>query len=207
MSNARTEPNFNANAADNRHNVEMGSPNSSHPPLYSSSPGHQALTASNTSPKTLMNEFGDNDDWPMNLEEEHRAEADAIEATTPRKALKTDQFTTPNTHRVSEYNNIALPTPETGGDTLRKTLFGATDDSLTRKRKADNEFLDLVSPATTPTPARFRDTEKGGADGELYKDIALALERKNLRLNDEVTNTIKQVCARHDLKGQGIAKG
>jgi hypothetical protein len=206
MNNARTEPRPNINDVDNRYNTESGPADHSLPPPYSSPLGHQELTAT-VSRKRNANEFDDTDDWPLNAEEEHRAEAEAIEATTPRKAIKTEQFTTPGTHRVLEYGKIGLPTPKTDGHTSHRNLFGTTDDALTRERQADSEFLDLVSPASTPTPVRFRDAEGGRPDGELYKDIALALERNNFHLNDEIASTIKQVCARHDLKGQGIAKG
>jgi hypothetical protein len=208
MNNARTEPRSNANIMDSGRNAEPAYAGSCQPPPYSSPLDHQAMTVATTSRKRSPNEFDEDDDWPLNADEEYRAEAEAIKVTTPRKSLKTEQFTTPGRHNALEYGNSSLPTPETGGSsTLHRSLFGAGNDYATRKHNADSDFLNLVSPATTPTPVRFRDVNDGGPDGELYKDITLALEKKNAHLSDEATSTVRQVCARYDLKAQGIAKG
>jgi hypothetical protein len=206
MNNSRTELRTPANALDNNHHSEGGLSDCSQPTLHASSPNqHQALPV--IASRNTLDDIQNGGEWPLTLEEEHRVEAEAVEATTPRKSIKTEQFNTPGKSGNIQYNNNGMPTPETGGTSLRRNLFGNPTESLTHKRKADNEFLDLVSPASTPTPTRFRDVEGRMSDAGLFKDIALALQSSNVYLDDEATRVVKQVCSRYDRKAEGISQG
>jgi hypothetical protein len=204
MNNSRTEVRSSTSTLDNEHHSEGGISNSSQPPPYPISLSHHQPPSAISSLKRTADDFDDSE------EDERRVDAQAVEATTPRKSFKTELFDTPGMTGKSgnlQYNSNGLPTPETGGISLGRNLFGNPNESLAQKRKADNEFLDLVSPASTPTPARFKDVQGRVSDVGLFKDIALALQSTNVHLDDEATSVVKQVCSRYDRKAEGISQG
>jgi hypothetical protein len=133
-------------------------------------------------------------------DEEALNQAANIVPETPRRAARTDIFTTPGKRKLSEMMVGGLPTPNTN----RKALFGP--QSAASNRIAD-DFLNLVSPQTTPTPARFRDALPGSnsSDG-IFSDISETLIACNVSLNDGAKTAVERVCNRYALKNRGIVQ-
>jgi hypothetical protein len=140
--------------------------------------------------------------------EERRAQNPG--AAIPSRARVTDVFSTPGKRKFSEIGDAGLATPQTGGHTQNTSgirTFTANYSTGSKRRATDIDFLDLVSPATTPTPSRFRSVEDGTPDDTLFTDIREALTRGNIALSDSVNESLKQVCGRTYLRTQGIMKG
>jgi hypothetical protein len=165
LNNSRTEPRSTAQAVESKHDLwgeplKLASSPESTPPAYTSTTMQSDSGSKNADHQKRIAGFdvdGSDLDWPMTDEEANRAEREAILAVTPRKSVRIEAFTTPGGQGPSAYFGKGLPTPDTGG--LGGNLFITANEFLSRKRKADNDFLDLVSPASTPTPIRFKDVE------------------------------------------------
>jgi hypothetical protein len=207
INNTRTESRPIANVTENGYHVEGGLSDGLQPPPYSSPSAHHQPFSATAPPKRTVDEFEEDMEWPLTAEGEYKAEREAIDATTPRKAIKTELFTTPTKQRASGYVDHGLPTPDTGGSLLRRNIFAPTEETLGRQRKADSDFLDLVSPATMPTPTKFRDAEGAGLADKLFKDIVHALSENNDCLNTEAAAAVRKVCRQQDRKLEGAIQG
>jgi hypothetical protein len=138
-----------------------------------------------------------------------RLGADIVAPVTPR-ANRADHMVTPGKRKHSE---IGLETPQLhrqpqlgvhdsgygGGETL--------DRQASKRRAIDSEFLDHISPQSSPTPARYRNAEDTAIENTLFKDISDALTPHGVRLSERANYSIQQVCTRYDRKTQGLVKG
>lgn len=161
------------------------------------------------------NQLSDDDDeefydWPASEDEELSKAADCTMKNpmpppeTPRKAIKSDPFSTPGKRRYDEMIQegvLPWPTPSTGSK---------EDDVFTTPSKhsrGTNLFAQsgLLSPMSTPTPHRFRDVS--GQEPELTKEILQALQSHQVVVSPEMQNTIKSIGSKHSLFTHGVIKG
>lgn len=125
-----------------------------------------------------------------------------VEAITP---LKPDPVTPPK-RKFTEMNGAGgLPTPKTGG----KSFTTPSKDG-----PVNASFLDIVSPATTPTPSRFRDALDAGPSAlsspdlnGLYTDLLYSCQAKNIHIGEEARATLKEVCSLYSRRAHGVEKG
>ncbi|KAI9874097.1 MAG: hypothetical protein M1830_009292 [Pleopsidium flavum] len=151
-------------------------------------------------------------DWPASDEDELSKAADHASTTTmpppetPRKAARTDIFTTPGKRRHEEMENGAggwpTPSPEDAFTTPSTGLRGMDLFST-------GSAAGLLSPAETPTPQRFKDAiiNGSGEKFELVKDVIQTLQESFVHMDETAREAIKTVLTKHALKAQGIAKG
>lgn len=162
--------------------------------------------------KAEHTEEEDSYDWPASDDDELSKVADCASTTTmpppetPRKAAKTDVFTTPGKRRHEEIENGAgaWPTP-------------ATDDIFTtpstEMRGMDlfstGSATGLLSPAETPMPQRFKEAIIGcsGEESELVEDVVNTFHQRSVHMDEDAMEAVKTVLNKHALKAQGIAKG
>ncbi|KAF2436524.1 hypothetical protein EJ08DRAFT_691686 [Tothia fuscella] len=221
LNNSRTEPRSTPNVLQNAHDfrgktikseVRHESPPPSYSPPFSTPHSDNDRTNQQRIPMA-DSETEDEDgnfEWPLTAEQDQQAEIEAVAASTPRKSAKIDAFTTPGKQMHSRVDTTGLLTPSTGlaSDRTHKTnIFGVIDDTSSKKRKADSAFLDLISPASTPTPARFKDVEGLGGSEDLSMDVIKAMKEQNIKLDDDTISAIRQACGRHARRAQGLAQG
>lgn len=151
--------------------------------------------------------------WPTSDDDELSKVADRVSMAppeTPRKAAKTDIFTTPGKKRHGEMDNgatttAALPTPGSD-DVFTSSATGTRGKDIFSAASA----AWLLSPDETPTPLRYRDGFVGtspGGESELVKDVGDALREISLHLGQNVMEALRPVLDRYALRTQGIAKG
>lgn len=145
-------------------------------------------------PATLRHSDPSNPDHDMpNDGEQVVADVEAITSRIPEPV-------TPGKRKFSEMNGAGgLPTPKTGGNIFT---------TPTRTASISADFLDMVSPATTPTPARFKDA--AGAAGHLnglYNDVMGVLNAKKVHLAPEALSEVREVCSRFSRRAYGVEKG
>jgi hypothetical protein len=124
----------------------------------------------------------------------------AVEASTPRKS---DPITPSSKRKFTEMNGAGgLPTPKTRG----KTFTTPSKDG-----PVNAAFLDIVSPASTPTPSRFRNALGTSATAvdldSLYSDVLHSLQSKNIYIGDEARTSLKEICSLHSRRAHGVEKG
>lgn len=109
---------------------------------------------------------------------------------------------TPGKRKFTEMNGAgSLPTPKTAGN-----LF--TTPSKAGLSKESIDFLNIVSPATTPTPARFKDAIGTPSSlDSLYNDVMAALDSKNVYVGGEARATVREVCSLYSRRAKGSEKG
>lgn len=155
----------------------------------------------------------DSFEWSSSDETEFSKAADRAATTTmppppetPRKATRTDLFRSPGkrTHEEMENAAGAWPTPATDGF-FTTPVKGMRGKDLFSTASAAG----LMSPADTPTPIRFKDTNRGGSadDPELVKEVVDALRDEGVILESTAMEALKSVLNKHAIKAQGIAKG
>lgn len=115
---------------------------------------------------------------------------------TPRKAVKTDAFSTPGKRR---YDEMTLPTPTKDADDV------FTTPTLGLKGKHLFSTAGLPSPAKTPSPYRFKDIPPDNS--ELETEILSSLRDLRVELSHEAIASLKDICNRHTLKIQGVTRG
>jgi hypothetical protein len=174
--------------------------------------------ASNKS-QDLSKEAGDEEgdefgDWPLTKEDEEKVAQVAgcnipvPYPETPRKAVKTDHFSTPGSKRKREEDY--LPTPLTGS---KGDIFGAPSTAKLNGGMWDgNESVGLRSPAPTPTPSRSTDLGLHEARGEsnphgydITEEVMKLLKDK--QIDEDTISNLRQLLNRHALRISGIAKG
>ena len=120
---------------------------------------------------------------------------------TPRKAIKTDVFTTPTSKRKRD--DGYLPTPHTSGrgspTPTKSRLNGGIWDGNER------------SSLTTPTPRRFQEDLAQSSPGQSQQNYDISNQvmelLKDQNIDDETSSKLSELLARHALRVSGILKG
>ena len=160
-------------------------------------------------------------DWPASDDEEMGKVADQASSKessmhtapmlppeTPRKAIKSDQLSTPGKRRYDEITQedgsaATWPTPKT--DSKVDTDVFTTPSTSTR----GNLFADpsLSVSGVTPTPIRYKNIPPS-QDSELATEILESLQISlSAPLFAEARENIKNICNRHVMYTKGIMKG
>ena len=152
-------------------------------------------------------------DWPASDDEELSKAADQASSQsqtgmlppeTPRKAIKTDSFSTPGKRRFDEMEGngqTAWPTP---------VSYKKEDDIFTTPAPAIGSGNLFVSPGPpeTPTPVRFTDVAPTAtADSSLATDILKALRDAQITLPSKVRDEVRDICNKQSLFTHGVIKG
>lgn len=129
---------------------------------------------------------------------------------TPR-ASRAEPMVTPGKRK---YSDIGLETPQT----MRQPQLGLHDSGYgggetseqqaSKRRAMDSDFLNQISPQSSPTPSRFRNAEDTAVvEHTLFKAISDALTTHGVRLSDRANHSVQTVCTRYERKTQGLVKG
>jgi hypothetical protein len=132
-----------------------------------------------------------------------RLEVDAL--VKYQQNLLAPELRTPVKRGFFAVNETGLPSPQT--ESRQQPLTGKSDVASGKRRMTDADFLNLVSPATTPSPLRFRDAGTGTAGDCLFMDIKQTLATHGVNLDPETSNAVRDVCDLSTLRTQGISKG
>ncbi|KAG8530788.1 succinate dehydrogenase flavoprotein subunit [Bacidia gigantensis] len=159
-------------------------------------------------------------DWPASDNEEMGKAADKVSSQpssstkapmlppeTPRKAVKTNNVTSPGKRSYEEMTvngaGTNLPTPITShgdGDIFVTPATGPRTNNLFG-------YPNLPSPSQTPTPIRYNDLPLN-QDSELATETLMSLQTAlSAPLFSEAREHIKQICNRHVKYTKGIEKG
>ena len=209
LNNSRTEPRSTARATDNRHDAIHEQPQIPGLPVMGriSPPQYSTQDPSGPSRRTAGNQSDsyddEGDDWTIDGSEIRRLEADA--ANQYRQSIGIQAPRTPIKRSHSDMNGTGLPTPQT--DTRMRPGFNNGEGSVSKRRATDAEFLNLVSPATTPSPMRFRDALTGGNDDALFSEVQQSLTGHGVALHPDAAAAVKEICNRSSLRMQGVIKG
>lgn len=155
-------------------------------------------------------------DWPASDDDELSRVADQASnghsmppPETPRKAIKTDLFSTPSKRRYDEMavddgdalkGALRTPAAERDGDDIFTTPAAGT---LGKGLFASGT---IPSPAETPTPIRYKDIPPN-RESELASEVLSALQNHNAAITPEARETLKSICNKHVLYTRGIMKG
>lgn len=226
-SSSRSEPRRNPDTTPSRPPRQMRT--ASPPPPYRSPNYDRATTPRRKRDRSSAEddeEFG----WPVTASEEsllaREADGAAAHRESPRKAARTDSYTTPHRRRLPWLENNTpngLPTPNTSHTTHNPFTPNASTSLRNPRmtpssgRRQDEErilngytlpTLDLPTLDSTPTPNRFREAEVDDTDdASLATDIFDALREENVTLDENAEKALKGVIAKHSLRIQGIIKG
>lgn len=166
-------------------------------------------------------EFG----WPITALDENRLQREADSAAarleSPRKAARTDSYTTPSRRRLPWLENNApngLPTPNTTHTAMNPFTTDASASSRnshmrssSSRRQDEEDILNgytLPALNSTPTPSRFREANVVDTDdASLAVEILDILREENVNLNEGAKDSLKSVLAQYSLRTQGILKG
>lgn len=149
-------------------------------------------------------------DWPVSEEEGLSNATDRTvnsmppPPTTPRKAPKSDPFSTPGKRRYDEMLHGGAhpwPTPSTG----RKEDDVFTTPSTSSRGTNLFAHAGLPSPMNTPTASRFRDIP--GQEPVVTTEILQALQTHQIALPSDLRDTIKSIGNKHSLFTHGVIKG
>lgn len=154
-----------------------------------------------------------------------KAEHDAHQIAQTTERLGTHLPVAPMTPRANraepmvtsgkrKYSDIGMETPQT----MRQPQLGLHDSGYgggetserqaSKRRAMDSDFLNQISPQSSPTPSRFRNAEDTAViEHTLFKAISDALTTHGVRLSDRANHSISQVCTRYERKTQGLVKG
>ena len=152
-------------------------------------------------------------DWPASDDEELSKAADQASSQsqhampppeTPRKAIKTDSFSTPGKRsfdEMTETGRTAWPTPisATKGDDVFTTPATSTGGRRL--------FSTSVSDGT-PTPVRFNDVAATATAGSSFAaEILRTLKSAQVALPSNVRDEIRDICNKQSLFTHGVIKG
>jgi hypothetical protein len=139
-----------------------------------------------------------------------------IEAETPRKVARIQNFETPARRKLpwdmNKDSNRAvntMPTPETGrrgpGD-LFSTHFPQPGSSKMKELEEDSyQAMTPSSSMDTPTPSRFRDAGTIGPD--LARDVFKCLRENNVQLSEDTETALTNVLKKHAKMTEGLRLG
>jgi hypothetical protein len=225
LNSSRTEPRP-YDEADSRAPPRPNQPSVTPTPSYDfRAPDPRApSTRASTVATNRTHEFEDGNETEDDFEEAMiKVELDTqqIAATTERLGAQMAAPATPRANRAEpmvtpgkrKHSEIGLETPQTN----RQPNFGLNDSGYfggtgserqaSKRRAVDSEFLDQISPQSSPTPVRFRNAEDTAIENTLFKDICDALTPHGVRLSERANNSIQQVCNRYHRKTDGLVKG
>ena len=123
---------------------------------------------------------------------------------TPRKAVKTDSFSTPGKRRYDEISKSdveAWPTPTSAknGD----DIFTTPATNINSKN-----LFSSSQGQETPTPMHFQDVvPKNGAESSLATEVLAVLRSAKITLPSNVSEDLKNVCNKQSLFTHGVIKG
>ena len=152
-------------------------------------------------------------DWPASDDEELSKAADQASSQsqnsmpppeTPRKALKTDNLSTPGKRRFDDMEHRgqnAWPTPVSNKK---------ADDIFTTPAAGmgGTRLFSTPGPQDTPTPARFHDVAPTAtADSTLAMEILNTLKSAQISLPSNVRDDIRDICNKQSLFTHGVIKG
>lgn len=145
-----------------------------------------------SSPRTLKGADSVHPDFAMASDEED------LTTTTAATAVRNAAPATPAKRKHAEVNGAGggLPTPKTGGRAFA---------SPGRAGPLSAAFLDMVSPATTPTAGRGQGA--GGGPDALYEEVVGALRAKGVGVGEEARAAVRDVCAVFARRALGVEKG
>lgn len=156
-------------------------------------PRHSTPLAQNT--PSSDEDYG----WPNSGDEELAEIVDRIampSPETPRKAIKTDAFSTPAKRK---FNGTEPATPGSGfTDVFTTPPTGLGGRNLFSP-------TGLPSPAETPTPQRFRELLPG--DSGLATEILDSMRALNVNMTSDAITSVKLICDRHSMRLVGVTKG
>jgi hypothetical protein len=144
----------------------------------------------------------DDEDWTLDSSDIKRLVDGANQA---KPAYAPEEPRTPVKRSHADFEATGLVTPQT--DSRLQPGYTNGEGASSKRRATDAEFLNLVSPATTPTPMRFRDALTGGGENVLFTEIAQALRTHGFNLPPNASSAVKDICNRSDLRMQGVIKG
>lgn len=195
-------------------------------PSKSSGNFQPLVQSSQSSISTIKETAGEEDDdeneefydWPSSGDEELGKAASSLPSnlmppppTTPRKATKTDVFSTPG--KRSNDNETTSPITKLGFST-RKPIVGE-DDVFTTATTAMPRTPGLFSnynnnnlpiPTETPTLRRLRDSP-GGQDSDLATQVLQAFDRNKISLSSELKDEVRAIANRHNMYTRGVVNG
>ncbi|KAF2727593.1 hypothetical protein EJ04DRAFT_581933 [Polyplosphaeria fusca] len=179
------------------------------PPPYTVQTGPSDLNRKRGRVATEDDDFGfDQNDMVFNNE----LERIAVDAETPRKAARTDAFTTPSRRKlpwVKENGAAGLPTPQSDnrGSDLFQTRFAAPGSSFltpSRFKEADDDDHPAQTPtpsrsfdAPTPTPIRYKESPSGGKEGALTRGFVDLLQQYNVALGEPAKQALDAFMNKH----------
>ena len=160
-------------------------------------------------------------DWPSSEDEELSEAASNLShklmpppPITPRKAMKTDAFSTPGKRSNDNETNPPMPITKLNFSTRNKATI-EEDDVFTTPTTATPRTPGLFSnynknnqPSTTetPTPLRFRDIP-GGQDSDLAMQVLQVFERKKISLSSELKDEVRAIANKHNMYTRGVVSG
>jgi len=214
LSNSRSEPRptpqtSTKSPGTRRHSNSSGdrSRTATPDPVTPQTPSKTSILAAQKSWSTAADAGKDSFEWPSSDEDELSKVAYLAEMhppETPRKAVKTDLFSSPGKRTYEEMRNDAWPTP------AADDIFTTPSTGLRGKDLFSTPSgAGLLSPAETPTPIRFKEAITGASadDPELVRDVINTLRDASVHMNSTAMEALKTVLNKHALKAQGIAKG
>lgn len=205
-----------------RDNPAFRSPEITSPSTPSKSSGNfQSLLrntqSSNSTIKATAAEEDDDEneefyDWPSSGDEELSKAATKFSSnlmpppTTPRKAMKTNLFSTPG--KRSNENETNSPTTKLNFSThkaIEEDDVFTTQTTATPKTPGLFSNYNVPSPVETPTAGRFRDI--AGQDSNLAMQVLQAFDHKKIPLSTELKDEVRALANKHDMYTRGVISG
>lgn len=182
----------------------------------------QNTQSSNSTIKATAAEEDDDEneefyDWPSSDDEELSKAASNLPSnlmppppTTPRKAMKTDIFSTPGKRSNDNESNSPPPITRLNFATPIRAIeeddvFATPNPATPRLYGLFSNHSNLPPPAETPTPRRFRDIP--GQDSDLATQILQLFERKKLPLSSELKDEVRTIANKHSMYTRGVVSG
>jgi len=198
LNNSRSEPSTRPDTSNtsNAPRSDGRTRGSSPPPPYSSPADARPSKAA----RFAAPDEDDDDEafpWPLSGEEERQFDKAAQHAISPPPTSRGAPISTPGKRKYSDiddYTGIGLPTPVT------ERRFDRLQSDSTPRRA-----LFTSTPASTPTPSRFRDAEQD--TGDLVASVMDLLQEKHTFLEKETRESLTSILKRHSLQTKGIVKG
>lgn len=159
-------------------------------------------------------------DWPSSDDEELSAASNLSSKLmppppiTPRKAMKTDAFSTPGKRSNDDETNPLMPISKLNFSARNKATI-EEDDVFTTPTTAtprtpglfsNYNKNNLPSPTETPMPRRFRDIP-GGQDSDLAMQVLQVFERKKISLSSELKDEVRAIANKHNMYTRGVISG
>ncbi|MCJ1474325.1 hypothetical protein MMC13_002983 [Lambiella insularis] len=169
-------------------------------------PAARPAQESTQSPDETFYDWPASDDDPLATAADH---ATMPPPETPRKAPKTDALSTPGKRRHEE---MAYPTPATTHTHTPVHPASGDDVFATPATAPHARALFGPSPAQTPTPQRFHSLPSASPlpsepASDLAAEILASLRELHVGVSGEAAQAVRGVCARWELKLQGVARG